>query len=100
VILCYEAGNAEEAVRNGRRIQVRIGSRKPSTVPHFLGQALGVPTLTANDKGFTANIMWEDPSLRGDKLTLGQVFRMHVPLSTAMPRCDTGPCPSLEAIAP
>jgi hypothetical protein len=101
VILCYRAGSGQEASIAGRRIEVRLGARKPSTAAHYLGRMLGLEPLPTAVPGFLGNIMREDPLRRGEKLTLGQVFRLHGTLSTTFPpRCDTGLCPSLDADIP
>jgi len=100
VILCYKGGVGPEATSRGRRIEVLLGSRKPSTVAHYIGRALGLKPLPSTMSGFANNIMSADPNKRGQKLTLGQVFRLQVPLSTALPKCDPGPCPTLGADVP
>lgn len=99
--LCYAAtGPAEATYLPGQRIiEVSLDSRTPTTVSHFLGRALGLDLATpANDPAYLWNIMQSDPLKRGQKLTLGQVFRISIPLSSTLSTaCLSNACPSLTA---
>jgi hypothetical protein len=99
IIACYTPGTANEgSVVSPRRIKVLLGKRTVSTLSHLMGQALGLKALAIDATGFPSNIMHSAPGDRGQKLTLGQVFRLNHFLSPAtLPSCDPGPCPSLDA---
>jgi hypothetical protein len=73
---------------------------------HHLGHALGLQDVTDNQMVQT-NLMWNDPAMRGNELTLGQVFRMNVDTKSWLQRlggppsaldcddCDRDKCPGL-----
>jgi hypothetical protein len=90
--LCYVPGLNVEATRTGRRIQV--GKRRPTTVSHFIGQALGLAPLATSGPNIPGNIMQPAPADRGKKLTLGQVYRINASLGV-LPGCNPTPCPTL-----
>ena len=95
--LCYFTGGLGEAnLVVPRRITV-LGGRNETTVPHFLGLALGLQRLAPNAPGFSDNLMQPAPADRGNRLTLGQVFRISTFLNSSLPRCDPGTCPPLDA---
>lgn len=99
ITLCYTTGgNAEAILTPPRLIKISRVNRRGTTASHFLGRALGLKVLATSETGFLGNIMHPDPDDRGPKLTLGQVYRIHVPLGTSLPGCDPGPCPALEAV--
>jgi hypothetical protein len=95
--LCYidDGGLSEATVPTSRVIKVQVDRRAKSTVAHFLGRVLGLPT--ANPPGAQAyfrNIMQPTPTDRDPNLTLGQVYHINVGLGS-LPPCDAVPCPSL-----
>jgi hypothetical protein len=105
--LCYAPnGNIEGQVLAPGVVKVFVGQRSETTASHFLGQALKLQALTTNElaahpREYTDNIMRPLPANRGKKLTLGQVYRINVPLindESKLPSCS-GPagCPSLWA---
>jgi hypothetical protein len=111
--ICYAEGGTDEGVLlSPGRARIWLGARTGTTASHFLGQALGLDRLTATDltshgEEFADNIMQPDPAKRRQRLTLGQVYRINVPIisdlnqppQTQIPACS-GPavgCPSLWA---
>jgi hypothetical protein len=65
---------------------------------HEVGKALKLSVL--NGTGFYQNVMQQDPTTRGSRLTLGQVFRINSALRLVPTACDPGPCPPLDADIP
>jgi hypothetical protein len=82
-----------------RAIRISLQKRTPTTVSHFLARALGLEPLSLSDPVFVDNIMQADPAKRGQKLTLGQVFRVNQALLPSLNQCDPG-CPPLSADVP
>jgi len=73
------------------------------TVAQLIGTAWGLPDLTGpetSEDAFAGNAMQPAPGT-GDKLTLGQIFRIHAKLGTpGFTLCSppsASPCPPLEA---
>ena len=97
--VCYGSQQSQPTPANGE-IKVSMTAATPFTVSHLLGQALGLSPLTpaeANEPAFAANVMQFAPGKRGDRLTLGQVFRLHVRRGWGPATCDPqGACPPLN----
>lgn len=74
-----------------------------STLAQRVGIALGLPLIPQadqDDAAFAHNAMQPQASRRGERLTLGQLFRIHSMLGTAgFPDCSTpgAGCPKLSA---
>jgi hypothetical protein len=74
-----------------------------ATISQLLAAALHLPVLTAVDQGnaaFSRNAMQTALGHRGERLTLGQVFRIHSALGTVgFPDCELQPtlCPPIGA---
>lgn len=70
-------------------------------VAQLVGKAFGLPLLTAeqqDDPAFAGNVMQPTSSLRGQRLTLGQLFLIHSTLKTeGFPGCPSTTCPPLNA---
>jgi hypothetical protein len=97
ILVCYTAsGNAEASQPGARRILIAINRKEETTLAHYLGRVLGLQPLSSTATAFKDNIMQTDPAQRGQQLTLGQVYRINVPLNTALPACAVH-CPSLAA---
>jgi len=73
------------------------------SIAQLLGVAFGLPMLTLSDQNeppYVGNVMQAEPSRRGDRLTLGQVFRIQSSIGTeGFPDCTSTPvsCPPLTA---
>jgi hypothetical protein len=100
--LCYPSpgSNVGTSEASLSPVRIRVLNRTETTVSHFLGRALGLKVLASKDPRFPDNIMQQVPADRGQKLTLGQVFRINAALIPGLPKCDPGPCPSLSADVP
>lgn len=76
-----------------------------ATVAQQLGEAFGLSLLTPEeeaDPAFLANVMQPIASVRGARLTLGQLFLIHSTLKTGdFPDCTADPasCPPVTADA-
>jgi hypothetical protein len=100
ITLCYSSGGAEEGkVTGNRAIEINLLKRTPTTVSHLLGQSLGLDNVSVSDPVFDDNIMKADPAKRGQKLTLGQVFRVNAALLPSLYSCGPG-CPPITADVP
>jgi hypothetical protein len=100
ITVCYSAAVAGEGIRSGREIQVSADHEDEHTFSHLLGQALGLKALAPDDPVLPLNVMRRLPEDRGDRLTLGQVFRINAFLRpTELPDCasDASRCPTLDA---
>jgi hypothetical protein len=96
VSLCYRALTAEGLLVGERYAEISTVNRGPTAASHFLGRALGLDALTLTDKVFDNNIMKADAQKRGQRLTLGQVFRINHKLQPALYPCGAD-CPALSA---
>jgi hypothetical protein len=100
--ICYidDGGSAEATIPLSRVIKIQTDKRTPSTMAHFLGRVLKIPVADPPaESAYSGNVMQPDPAKRGRRLTLGQLYRMHVELGS-FPACATGTCPSLTADLP
>lgn len=98
IYLCYGAtGPSEANILAAGVVKVRSNPRIESTAAHYIGRVLGLPVVSAPDEGlFPSNVMRRRPEDRGPRLTLGQVYHLHVGFGS-LPACTTGNCPSLAA---
>ncbi|MEA2724524.1 MAG: hypothetical protein QOH59_2295, partial [Gemmatimonadales bacterium] len=98
IYLCYvPTGPSEAKILSSRVIEIRSDKRTKSTASHYIGQVLGLPVVSAADEGlFPGNVMRRLPGDRGPRLTLGQVYHIHVGFGS-LPACTAGSCPSLAA---
>jgi hypothetical protein len=96
--LCYDSNlNAEGDAPFDRTARVSLALRKPTTVSHYLGLALGLDEVVAGAQGYDWNIMQALPDKRGTQLTLGQVYHANVKLDV-LPACGVPKsCPPLSA---
>jgi hypothetical protein len=85
-----------------RSFVINESVHRPTTVPHYLGLALGLAKVNSPDQ-FMGNLMLQQPGDRGTHLTLGQVFRINVTLGRVegIDSCTgSTACPSLGADSP
>jgi len=92
LLICY--------VTAGAATITSVNGTATTDVPHAIGRSLGLTEVTSTDE-FPNNRMQQQVADRGDRLTLGQVFRINVALGNLdVSACDPGPCPDLEVDAP
>jgi hypothetical protein len=100
ITVCYSPSVTGEGSRAGNDIRVSSTHEDFHTFVHLLGQALGLRPLSHDDPVLPLNVMQPVPKDRGDKLTLGQVFRINAFLRPGeLPDCasDAARCPALDA---
>jgi hypothetical protein len=78
--------------------QVCYSSKTGPSLPQLLGQKWGLHLLAGPELSnpvYTDNVM--HPTMARDRLTLGQMFRVHTALPTDdFPNCMYEPCPPLD----